>query len=151
MTRSRLPLRRSKHIWTGTDATFFDKFDRLYIFRLDLGCELVLRFECNGVKFISDPCDNDSCLFNRVYNDVVFISCTNLRVKMGKIIRYGLRCSIWFMTYFGGDGVRTSCCAGVKNFGTSLLLSFSSVFVRSVLVFSDCSKIALMVATLSKF
>lgn len=55
------------------------------------------------------------------------------------------------VNYFGGDGVRISCWTGVKNFGTSLLLIFRSVFVRSVFVFSDCAKIALIVATLSKF
>lgn len=54
-------------------------------------------------------------------------------------------------TCFGGDGVRTSCCAGVKNFGASLEPNFSSVFVRSVRIFSECSKMALIVATLSKF
>lgn len=59
--------------------------------------------------------------------------------------------SIFFYSYFGGDGVLLLRCSGErKNRGISLELSLTSVFVRSVRVFSDCSRMALIVAALSK-
>lgn len=69
-----LLLSRSKLISADTDVHGFVSGEFFCIFRLDLVCEVAVRFDWSGVIFTMEPSNNDSCLLSLEYNDVAFRS-----------------------------------------------------------------------------